>query len=107
MFSWLPVFLGVMVVGIALLLPMYARLLRDLETLNPDQFIDLGRPSLFMSSPGRGLRLQRFIYFGSRAPGIHPSVSRQSRVLGCAVPLFLAILLVILVFGALNIVLVQ
>ena len=82
--------------GIGVLLILYGKLLRDLERFNPNEFEMLGRPSLFMYSPHRSIRLQKFIYFESQKNGIHPNIVRLSRLLGVLTPAF-----VILVFAGL------
>lgn len=87
---------------IAVLMPLYARLLRALERYNPDAFAALGRPTLFMLSPGRGLRLQRFIYVQCRAPDMHPKVCRLCRTLAVLTPLLVSAVLVTLAWGTLR-----
>lgn len=88
--------------GCAVLLPLYARLLTSLQRHHPRQFDALGRPTLFMVSPGRGIRLQRFIYTGARQPGIHPQVSRLARLVGLLTPLFVALVLGSFLWGYLS-----
>jgi len=97
MFIWLTIYLVVIIAGIALLLPLYNKLLKDLERHNEEVFDRLGRPTLFMASPRRSIGLQKFIYVGRSEPGIHPSVVRQCRILGIMTPLF--VLLVICIFA--------
>ena len=88
--------------GCAVLLPLYARLLESLQRHHPQQFDALGRPTLFMVSPARSIRLQRFIYTGARQPGIHPEVSRLARLVGLLTPLFVALVLTSFFYGYLT-----
>lgn len=85
---WILFWVAFLLTGIAVLLPLYARLLRDIEEYNPDEFINMRRPQLFMISPSRGIRLQYFIYSGSRKSGIHPSVTKRSRLLAILTPVY-------------------
>lgn len=99
MLMWLIIYFAVIIAGIALLLPLYNKLLKDLERFNEKVFDQLGRPSLFMASPRRGIGLQSFIYRGSREPEIHPVVARQCRILGVLTPLFVALVFGIFAWG--------
>ena len=94
MFIWLMSWILILVTGIALLLLLYAQLLRSLKKHNPMEYVALGSPTLFMYSPSRSIRLQKFIYVGSRKPNIHPNVYRLCQLLGILTPVFVA-----LVFG--------
>ncbi len=88
--------------GCALLLPLYARLLKGLERHHPEQFEAMGRPTLFMASPARSLRLQRFIYTEARRPGVHPQVARLARLIGVLTPLFVVLVLASFYYGYLS-----
>ncbi len=88
--------------GCALLLPLYARLLKGLERHHPEQFEAMGRPTLFMASPARGLRLQRFIYTEAHRPGVHPQVVRLARLIGVLTPLFVVLVLASFYYGYLS-----
>lgn len=99
MVSLLAIWLLFVAAGCAALLPLYARLLRGIERHHPREFDALGRPTLFMVSPARSIRLQRFIYTGARQPGIHPEVSRLARLIGLLTPLFVALVLVSFYYG--------
>ena len=92
MSTWIIAFLVLLIGGIATLLPLYAAMLRDFEKYNEDEFKAAGSPKLFMISPSRGLRLQRFIYFDSRNKGIHPKVASQSTMLAVLTPLYVLFL---------------
>lgn len=85
--------------GCAVLLPLYARLLTSLQHHHPREFDALGRPTLFMVSPARSIRLQRFIYTDARQPGIHPEVAKLARLVGLLTPLFVALVLVSFFYG--------
>lgn len=80
----------VLILGLAVTVPAYARLLRSIREQHPGEFERLGRPSLFMGSPARSLALQRFIYLESREPGISPEVAGTCRFLGIVTPLYVA-----------------
>jgi hypothetical protein len=73
--------LVVVVVGIAATLPAYGRLLRRLESEEPDVFERLGRPTLFMASPGKSIALQKFLYLEARESSLSPSLERLCRYL--------------------------
>lgn len=88
--------------GIAALLILYRKLLNELEQRNPDEFEAIGRPSLFMFSPSRGIRLQKFIYFDSRDSGISPSVGKLCRLLAVLTPTFVILVLIGLLWGAFD-----
>ncbi len=81
-------FFVILLGGIAISLPAYARLLRYLEADHPDIFERLRRPKLIMLSPSRGIALQGFVYRDSRGPGISPRVAKLCRFLGIFVPIF-------------------
>lgn len=85
--------------GCAALLPLYARLLKSLQRHHPQEFKALGRPTLFMVSPARSIKLQRFIYSGARQSGIHPQVARLARLVGLLTPLFVALVLASFYYG--------
>ena len=93
---WILFWVGFLLIGIAVLLPMYLHLLIDLEKHNNKEFVEMGSPQLFMISPARGLRLQHFIYVGSRADNIHPSVRKKSTVLGFMTPIYVILVFLIL-----------
>jgi hypothetical protein len=93
---WLLFWVGFLLMGIFVLLPLYARLLRDVEKYNYDEFIEMRRPQLFMLSPARGIRLQYFIYSGSKKKGIHSSVAKRCRVLAILTPTFVILVFVTL-----------
>lgn len=84
---------AVTVIGVAVTMPLYARLLKTLAQKNPEVYERLERPSLMMGSPRRGIALQRFIYFESQNEAIDPAVSRLC--------LFAAVLNVVLVLAVL------
>ncbi len=90
MTQWILLFAILFVGGIVLLLVLYGKLLSQLKRHNPEVFLAIGSPSLFMHSPRRGMQLQRFIYRGSQQPHIHPDVAKLSRWLGILTPLFVA-----------------
>ena len=83
--------------GIALLLPLYALMLHDLEKYNRDEFVRIGSPKLIMVSPVRSLRLQGFIFKDSRSKKIHHSVRSKCLALSILTPLF--VVTVFLWFG--------
>ncbi|NNE67461.1 MAG: hypothetical protein HKN33_12920 [Pyrinomonadaceae bacterium] len=93
---WILIWVGFLLIGIAILLPMYLHLLIDLEKYNNDEFVGIGSPQLFMISPARGLRLQRFIYVGSRAENIHPAVKKKCTALGFMTPIYVILVFLIL-----------
>ncbi len=99
MIGLLMIWLLFVAAGCALLLPLYARLLDGLQRHHPQQFEALGRPTLFMASPRRSIRLQRFIYTQARGPGIHPKVASLARWLGVLTPLFVGLVLVSFYYG--------
>lgn len=84
MIVWVLLLIG----GIAILLPLYSLLLRDFQKYNETEYREAGSPTLFMISPGRGIRLQKFIYIDSRKPGIHPAVAAKSMALAILMPLY-------------------
>ena len=90
------------VAGIAVLLPLYAKLLNALRRHNPDEYVAIGSPTLFMASPSRGIRLQRFIYSGSKKPGIAPEVARMCGILGVLTPTFVVLVYAMLFWGLFN-----
>lgn len=100
MVAWLITYVAVLGAGIAVLLPLYNRLLTTLKRYHETEFDQLGRPTLFMASPRRSIALQLFIYVGSRRPGIHPAVVRLSTVIGILTPLFVLLVCLMLVWGA-------
>ncbi|MDH3493690.1 MAG: hypothetical protein OEM82_09085 [Acidobacteriota bacterium] len=93
---WIFIWVGFLLIGIAVLLPLYLHLLIDLKKFNPDEFAELGSPTLFMISPNRGLRLQGFIYSGSHQEQIHPAVRNKCRVLGILTPIYVILVFLIL-----------
>lgn len=93
---WILFWIGFLLIGIATLLPLYAGLLIDLKEYNRKEFVEMGSPQLFMLSPARGLRLQRFIYVGSKAEGIHPLVRKKSLLLGIITPVYVILVFLIL-----------
>ena len=93
---WVMFWIGFLLIGIAILLPLYMHLLIDLKKYNHDKFVEMGSPGLFMTSPGRGIRLQKFIYSGHKEDQIHPAIKKKCRVLGILTPIY-----VILVFAIL------
>ncbi len=88
MFTSLTIWILFLLLGISVLLNLYGRFLDDLERHNADTFDAIGRPRLFMVSPTRGVRLQKFLYSGSQAEHIHPSVAKRARLLRIITPLF-------------------
>ncbi len=98
----LAVFLFAVGVCIVVLMPLYAQLLRALERYNPDVFVALGQPTLWMASPERGIRLQRFIYADCRRPEIHPRVRRVCCVLAVLTPLLVAGVTIALTWGVMG-----
>ncbi len=96
---WLLLWVGFLLLGISVLLPLYARLLREIEKHNPDEFIEMRRPQLFMISLSRGIRLQYFIYSGSKKEGIHPLVAKRCRLLAILTPLYVLLVFIILFFA--------
>ena len=102
MISVLAIWLLFVAAGCAVLLPLYARLLSSLQRHHPREFEALGRPTLFMVSPARSIKLQRFIYTGARQSGIHPEVARLARLVGLLTPLFVALVLVSFYYGYLS-----
>lgn len=93
---WILLWVVFLLVGIAVLLPLYARLLKDVEEHNNDEFIQMRRPQLFMISPARGIRLQYFIYSGSKKSGIHPLVAKRCRLLAILTPAYVLMVFLIL-----------
>ena len=85
---WIVWWLVFLAGGIALLLPLYALMLHDLEKYNNDEFVRIGSPKLLMISPLRGLRLQGFIFKDSRSRKIHRSVRSKCLALAILTPLF-------------------
>lgn len=93
---WILFWIGFLLIGIAVLLPLYAGLLIDLKKYNHKEFVEIGSPQLFMLSPARGLRLQGFIYGGSKKEGIHPLVRKKSVLLGIVTPIYVVLVFLIL-----------
>lgn len=93
---WMLIWIGFLLIGIAVLLPLYLHLLIDLKKYNQKEFVEIGSPELFMISPNRGLRLQRFIYSGSTQDQIHPAVKKKCRVLGIITPIYVILVFLIL-----------
>ena len=96
---WILFWVVFLLIGIAVLLPLYLHLLIDLKRYNHEQFVEMGSPSLFMLSPGRGIRLQRFIYAGSKQEQIHPAVKKKCRVLAVLTPVYVFLVFLLLFFA--------
>ena len=86
-------FLTTIAVTLIVTVPGYSRLLRAIESLHPDLYDALGRPTMVNRSPRKSFQLQKFIYRGSRAPGIAPEVAHRCRFLGTILPFMLVALL--------------
>ena len=79
---------AVLLLGIAVTVPAYSRLLRFLAEDHPTEFAAMGSPTLWNGSPTKSFALQRFLYRGSRAPNISRRVAQLSRFLAVFTPLF-------------------
>lgn len=61
--------ISVVVLGVAIGVPAYVKLLRILRERHGDLWNELGQPTLMMGSPSRSLKVQKFLY-SKRAFGI-------------------------------------
>ena len=97
--SWLAPWLLFLLAGIAILLPLYGKLIRMLRELHPDVYERIGSPTLFMVSPRRGIRLQKFIYRESSDSDIAPPIARLSGMIGILTPIYVAAVLIWYIWG--------
>lgn len=84
---------AVLLPGLAVTIPAYARLLRFLREDHPTEYAAMGSPTLWSRSPEKSLALQRFLYRGSRAAHISERVTKLSRFLAVFTPVFVSALL--------------
>lgn len=97
--TWLLGWLGFVAAGCAILLPLYGRFLTSLQRHHPEHFASLGSPTLFMASPSRSLKLQRFLYSGATRPEMHSSVRRLAHWLRLLTPVFVVLVFVLFYYG--------
>lgn len=88
-----------LVVGIAIILPMYAKFITALRHSNPSRYDELGRPTLFMMSPRKSLNLQRFIYSSAASSDPDADVRTLAVRLRWITPAFVAIVFLLLAIG--------
>ncbi len=90
---------GFLILGVAVLLPLYSGLFDDLVRYHKRLYQDLGSPTLFMFSPKKSLKLQKFIYTCSSQKGIYPDVAQKCKLIGFLTPLYLIAVVVLFVWA--------
>lgn len=90
----------VVILGVGIGVPAYARLFRRLREAHPALWESLGRPSMMMASPSRSAGLQRFLYSERAVTTGDPQLTASVRFLRIFAPLLIAA-----VFGAIGLLL--
>lgn len=88
-----------LIVGIAIIAPMYSKFLAALRRGNPEVFDELGRPSLFMMSPRKSLALQRFLYSSASTNDPDADIRKLAVRLRWITPAFVAGIFILLAIG--------